>query len=157
MIAVLLNIMLAFLWGAVSGSFAFLNLAFGYAVGFLVLLAFRDETRAGPYIDHAQQAARLVGLFLRELLSSNLRVAYDVVTPRHRMQPAVLALDVDVRDDVELILLSSMITRTPGNLVIDVSQDRCTLFLHAMYAGDREEVRRSVKESFEREVLRLTR
>lgn len=157
MSALLWNLILALLWGAASGSFAFSNLAFGFAIGFLVFASFREETGTSVYINGTGEGLRLLALFLRELIVSNLRVAYEVVSPRHHMTPALLAIELDAKDDLEIILLANMITLTPGNLVVEISEDRKTLFLHAMYAEDVEQVRREVKEGFERAVLRMTR
>lgn len=156
MMPLLLNLLLALLWGAASGSFRFSNLAFGFAVGFGVLFAFREEIKARPYTDRAWQALRLFGIFLRQLVASNLRVAYDVITPRPRMRPALVAIELEGREDIEIMLLSNMITLTPGNLVVEISEDRRTMFMHAMYADDVDQARREVKEGFERAVLRLT-
>jgi multicomponent Na+:H+ antiporter subunit E len=46
---------------------------------------------------------------------------------------------------------------TPGTLSVDVSDDRGTLYIHAMYIDDIEEFRREIKEGFERRLLELMR
>ena len=95
--------------------------------------------------------------FVRELILANLRVAYDVVTPRHRMRPGIIAVPLDARTDVEITVLSNLITLTPGSLSIDVSADRRFLYVHMMYIDDAEAARRQIKEGFERRVLRVLR
>ncbi|MBW3600685.1 MAG: Na+/H+ antiporter subunit E, partial [Planctomycetes bacterium] len=59
--------------------------------------------------------------------------------------------------DDEITLLANLITLTPGTLSLDVSEDRKTLFVHAMYIEDPEKLRRHVKEGMERRVLELLR
>lgn len=95
--------------------------------------------------------------FLWELLLANLRVAHDILTPRHRMRPGVIAIPLDARTDLEITLLSNFITLTPDSMVIDVSPDRRTLYVHTIYVDDVEAQRRKIKDAFERRLLEALR
>jgi multicomponent Na+:H+ antiporter subunit E len=95
--------------------------------------------------------------FLWELFRANLRVARDVVTPKHYKRPGVVAVPLDVRTSSEITLLACLITLTPGTLSLDVSRDRSVLYIHEMFITDPDDVRRSVKEGFERRVLEVFR
>ena len=57
----------------------------------------------------------------------------------------------------DLTMLANLLTLTPGSLSLDVSEDRKTLFVHAMYIEDADQFRREVKEGLERRVLELMR
>jgi multicomponent Na+:H+ antiporter subunit E len=46
---------------------------------------------------------------------------------------------------------------TPGTLSLDISPDRKTLYVHAMYINDPDKLRAEIKENFERRVLELLR
>ncbi len=97
----------------------------------------------------------LVLFFLWELMVANLRVAWDVVTPnqnRHK-RPGVIAVPLDVQGDYAITLLACLITLTPGTLSLDVSKDRRVLYIHEMFIQDPDEVRRGIKEGFERRVI----
>lgn len=101
----------------------------------------------------------LIAFYLKELVVASLRVAYDVLTPQKHMRPAVIAIPLDVKTDLEITLLANFITLTPGTLSIDVSKDRKTLYIHEVYvkSGDREKVRKHIKEGFEKKILSITR
>ncbi len=73
--------------------------------------------------------------------------------------PGVVAIPLDVTTDIEITLLACLITLTPGSVSLDLSQDRRTLFVHAMYIDnqDVEAYRRSVKDGLERRILELLR
>jgi multicomponent Na+:H+ antiporter subunit E len=71
--------------------------------------------------------------------------------------PALLAIPLDARTDFEILLFANLMTMTPGSVTVDISKDRRTLYLHVMYVEDAEEIRRSIKQDFERRVLRLLR
>jgi multicomponent Na+:H+ antiporter subunit E len=101
------------------------------------------------------RAVALAGLFLWELMLANLRVAFDVLTPRHRMRPGIIAVPLAARSDVEITLFANLITLTPGTLSLDVSDDRRILYVHAMYIEDADGVRTRLKRAFEQRVVEL--
>jgi multicomponent Na+:H+ antiporter subunit E len=151
------NILLAVVWAAVTGNFSPESLVFGFVVGFLVLFFGGRVIGAANYGPRLVRALGLVVFFLWELILSNVRVAYDVLRPNLRLRPGVIAIPLDVYTDAEIVLLANLITVTPGSLSLDVSADRQTLYLHVMHFDDPEEVRRSVKEGYERRILTVTR
>ena len=151
------NILLAVVWAAITGNFAPGNLVLGFALGFLVLFFARRVIGSADYARRLIQAIGLAAYFLWELILSNLRVAADVLRPKLRLRPGVIAIPLDARTDVEIVLLANLITVTPGSLSLDVSADRQTLYLHVMHFDDPEAVQRKVKEGFERRILAVTR
>jgi multicomponent Na+:H+ antiporter subunit E len=105
-----------------------------------------------------QKPARAIGLaafFAWELLVANIRVALDVLSPRTKIQPAVVAIPLDITSDAEILLLSALINITPGSVTIDLSEDRRTLFVHVMHMTSPEASRHDIKTGFEQRVKRL--
>lgn len=150
------NLVLALVWVFATGRFTFVDLLAGYAIGFVVLVVSSRE-RPPVYARRVAKLVRFLGFLFQESLVSALRIAYDALTPGFRVRPAVVAVPLDTRTDEELTLLASLITLTPGSLAVDVSEDRRTLFVYAMYVKEPEEVRRLVKEGYERRVLEVFR
>lgn len=150
------NLVLAITWGAMTGSFEVENLLVGFAIGFAALHVAQRGTEGSGYTARALAVVRFLGYYLWELLLANLRVAHDVITPRHLARPGILAIPLDARTDAEITLLANLLTMTPGDLSIDVSADRRVLYIHSMYIDDAEKVRRGVK-GMERRVLELLR
>ncbi len=155
--SLLLNLLLALTWAAMTAEFSLRNLLVGFGLGFLVLLAARRMLGDVGYFGKVRQAAGFVLFFLWELLLANFRVAYDVITPRLYMRPGVVAIPLDAKTDAEITLLANLITMTPGSLSLDVSDDRRVLYVHGMFVGDVEQFRRSIKDGLERRVLELLR
>jgi multicomponent Na+:H+ antiporter subunit E len=71
--------------------------------------------------------------YIGEILKSNLRVAYDVLTPEHKMTPGIIALDVSDMSEAQLCVMANFITMTPGTLGLAVSEDHSKFYVHAMY------------------------
>lgn len=153
-----LNIILALLWAALTGSFTEPNLAVGFFLGLLVVwLSQRSMKTPAPYVLKLILVAEFSLFFLWELMKANLRVAFDVLTPRHYMRPGIIAIPLEVKSDLEIMMLTTLITLTPGTLSLDVSLDRETLYIHAMYIDDRKELERTIKYGYERRVRRVCR
>jgi multicomponent Na+:H+ antiporter subunit E len=153
----MLNIALALAWAALVGDIDPVNLGVGFVVGYFTLFVARRALGPSDYFLKVRRAIGFVLFFLWELILANLRVAYDVLTPRNHMKPRVIALPLDARTDSEITALAYFISLTPGTLSLDVSTDRRTLFIHAMYAPDAEALKREIKQGFEKRLLELMR
>ena len=91
--------------------------------------------------------------YVKEVVLSNLRVAHDVLTPKHRMKPGIVRVDVDGLTDWQIFFMSNLITMTPGTLGLTVSRDHKSLYIHAMYMdGSAEELAESLRKDYGRRV-----
>jgi multicomponent Na+:H+ antiporter subunit E len=153
----LFNVLLALAWAGLTASFSLLNLALGFVLGYAALLLVRGAVPSPGYFTKVGKVLSFVFFYLWELIQSNFRVAYDVITPTLHARPAVVAIPLDAETPAEITLLANLITMTPGTLSLDVSDDRKTLYVHAMYVDDPEVLRRSIKNGLERRVLELMR
>lgn len=152
-----LNLVLAALWAAMAGDIDLAHLVVGFVVGYGILWVCRPLLPTTTYFAKLPLLVRFAGFFAWELVLSNVRVAWDVVTPRAYRRPGVVAVPLDATTEVEITLLANLVTLTPGTLSLDVSDDRRTLYVHAMFVDDPAELRRSIKQDFERRVLELLR
>lgn len=146
------NMLLALIWVALSGDFSGRGIAVGLVLGYAVIAL------TGPSIGsrgYGRRVLRTVGFlvfYLGELLLSNLRVAADVLRPKSKASPAFLAIPIAGLSDPQITLLANLITMTPGTLSIDVASDRSTLYVHAMFVKDPDEMRRSIERTLVRRV-----
>jgi multicomponent Na+:H+ antiporter subunit E len=147
-----LNVFLALAWAAITGQMSAGNLAVGFAIGYAVLWIVCRSALNARYFAKAGQLAKFALHFLWELVVATLRVAIDIVTPRHLMKPAILAIPIDTASAGETTMLANVITLTPGSLTLDVSQDGKTLYVHAMYASDVDAARKAIEDGFGKKV-----
>lgn len=150
------NLVLAGTWMAMT-ELSGTNLFIGFVLGYFVLWVSPGVAQRTRYFHRVGQGLRFLGFFLRELAVATARIAYDVLTPTPYMKPAVIGIPLDVETDMEIALLAIVVTLTPGSLALDVSSDRKTLYVHAMYVTDPEALRRDIKRGFERRILELLR
>jgi len=153
------NVLLALAWAALQGQFSLGTLATGYLLGYVVLLGLvrGGVLKRSTYIGKAHLIAGLGCFFLWELIRANLRLAFDVATPRFQMKPGIIALPLDVTEDSEILLLAMLINLTPGSVALDVSDDRRVMYVHVMYISSPDDARAEIKLGFERRILKLFR
>ncbi|MEH0071915.1 Na+/H+ antiporter subunit E [Pannonibacter sp. Pt2-lr] len=153
----LVNILLAAAWGAVTGSFSVVNLAFGYVLGLGALYLIREQVNTGGYFRRASRVIGLILLFLYELVISAWRVARIVVRPKLELNPGFIAFPLTVESDFEIALLANLITLTPGTLSVDVSEDRKVLYIHCIDVPDPEGTIADIRNGFERKIMEAFR
>lgn len=152
MTALLANILLALAWMALTGAFTAGGFFTGLLLGYYVLRIGQRDRSTAAYRARIGAVAGFLLFFLKELAIANLRVAHDVLTPRHRMTPGIVAIPLDLEGELEITLLATLITLTPGTLSLHVSDDRRTLYIHAMYIGEPAKLVEGIKQGFERRV-----
>jgi len=157
MMLFLKNLALALLWASLAGSMTLADLAFGFLVGFGVLFLIHSDATDRAYFRTTIKAAGFLLYFLKEMIVSSLRVAFDIVTPRDHARPGVVGIPLDAQTDLEITLLANIISLTPGTLSLDVAADRRTLYIHAMFVDDPDALRREIKDGLERRLLDLLR
>ncbi|MEX2515737.1 MAG: Na+/H+ antiporter subunit E [Gammaproteobacteria bacterium] len=149
------NIMLGLVWISLTGDFSGGGLFTGFVFGYFVLaLIARMSGEMSGYVHKIPQVAAFVFFYMGEIIKSNVRVAYEVLSPTHKMQPGVIGLPLEAESDAAITILANLITMTPGTLSLDVSNDRKMLFIHAMYINDEDTLRKDLK-NLERRVLDL--
>lgn len=153
----ILNAFLALSWSALVGSFTLTNLLIGYAIGYAALWVARPLFKASNYFERVWRVLRLILLFIYELVISSFRVVWDVLTPTHLSRPGIIAVPLDAESDEEILLVANLISLTPGSLSLDVSPDRKTLYVHAMFVDDPETLRQEIKQGLERSVIEALR
>lgn len=152
-----INLLLAAAWAALIGAFGVADLLVGFVVGYVVLWVLCPLLDSRRYCRRVVQLVALAGHFLAELVVSSLEVARDVLTPGQRSRPAIVGIEMDASTDLEIVALANLVSLTPGSLTIDVSDDRRTLYVHAMFVDDAAELRDGVKRGMERRVLEALR
>jgi multicomponent Na+:H+ antiporter subunit E len=150
------NLLLALTWVALNGQFTLESLLTGTVLGHLVLLVLaRGGVLPGREVGRVERALALLAYLLWQIVLANFRMALDVVSIRHRMQPGVIRLPLDVATEGEILLLAAMINITPGSVALGVSDDRRVMYVHVMHMQSPDEARHEIKAGFERRILQL--
>lgn len=153
----LLNIFLAFVWMFLSNNFTASVFLTGFILGLIAIIAMRRFFKERLYIGRVWASMKLTILFLKELVLANIAVLKVVLKPQLTMEPAFFKYETELTKDWEITLLSSLITLTPGTVVVHVSDDAKSLYIHAIDVGDVDQTIDSIRNSFEKAILEVSR
>lgn len=152
-----LAITIATSWVFLTGEFGFISFTEGLVIGIIIMWLLRAGDERLLLFRRIWKGILLFFYFLKELALANLKVAYDILTPKHKMKPGIVAVPLSAETDLEITLLANFITLTPGTLSLDVASDNSVLYVHGMYIEDEEEFIREIKEGFEKRLLEVLR
>ncbi|MCF1492034.1 Na+/H+ antiporter subunit E [Agrobacterium vitis] len=148
----ILNLLMAIIWVAVTGSASLHNFLFGFVLSLAVVGLLREQIGGVSYLHRTWRILSLLLLFLSELAKSAWKVTIMVLSPGLDIKPGIFAFPLSVERDFEITLLANLITLTPGTLSVDVSEDRKILYVHALDCSDPDAARRDIAEGFERKI-----
>lgn len=154
---ILLNFLLAFVWMFLSSRYNVSGFFIGYILGLTCLLLMKKMLPGRFYLHRIWAIIKLSVLFLKELILANIAVLKVVLKPKLELQPAFFKYETALTKDWEITLLSSLITLTPGTVVVHLSDDSKTLFIHAIDSADVEDTVASIRDSFEKAILEVSR
>ncbi len=151
----LLNVLLAIAWSALTGDFSPLNLGFGFVLSYGVLWLITRKSSSRSYFLQIPRVIEFIFFFAWDVIKANVRMTITILSPRMRLRPAVVMVPLDMKNEVGIILLSNLITLTPGTLSLDISSDRKAMFLHTLWMEDEEKFRAEIKNGYERRVKEI--
>ena len=128
----------------------------GYLVGIVILFCVRRFFAKSFYLGKAFSLVKLLYVFFRELVSSTILVMKQVTRSRIDVKPGIFALKTSLKGEWEIPILALLLSLTPGSVVIEISPDKKTFFIHAM---DMEESKKSIihaKNVFEKAIKEVT-
>jgi multicomponent Na+:H+ antiporter subunit E len=91
--------------------------------------------------------------YLKEFIAANVFIIFDMLTPGSRATPAIVKLPLKSKSDLEITMLSCLISLTPGTLALAIASHPPTLYVHGIYAPESEEFRAKLSD-FEEHMLR---
>ena len=153
----LLNFLIAVVWMFISVSFTASTFMVGFILGLIMLWIMQRFIPGRFYMSRVWSVIKLITLFFKELFMANFQVLFLIVQPKMPIKPAIFALPTVLEKEWEITLLSSLITLTPGTLVIDVSEDSKTLYIHAINYEDANDAIDSIRNTFEKAILEVSR
>ena len=149
-----LLIWLTSLWVALWADLTVGNVLGGLIVALAVVGVARPTGVTGLERTNLRPISALVyaAYFLWQLLKANFVVAWEIITPRLKLNRAIIAVPMHTTSAGVVTLIANSVTLTPGTLTIYVAEEfssdgdivERTLFVHVLHFIDVESVRRDV-------------
>ncbi|QGH35045.1 Na+/H+ antiporter subunit E [Gracilibacillus salitolerans] len=154
---IILNLVIAIMWMFLGESYTFDKFLTGYIIGALLLFMLRRFIPDAFYLERVWKMIKLVLLFIKELLISNIDIVRWVYKPHKDYKPGIFALPTDLKSNWEITMLTSLISLTPGTLSVAVSDNNDVIYIHAMDIDNNEIAIEAIKTTFEKAIMEVTR
>lgn len=140
---------LTLVWLLLNNSFApghiVLGLLLGWAIPRLTIDFWPDTVR----IHKPAALLRLFGVFMWDILVANLNVARLVLAGPKHIRPAFVAVPLDMDHAFAISLLANIISLTPGTVSAQLSEDRRSLWVHALDTDNPDALIAEIKTRYE--------
>lgn len=155
----LLNLLLSLVWIALSGQLNYANFLFGFILGFAILwlLTRKEDSIQKGYFYKVPRILSFCVFYLYEMVKANVEVTYEIMLKKFKMTPGIIEYKHDLQSDFEITMLTKFIALTPGTMVLKVSPDKKTVFIHALYLSDKEKFIHRMKNGLERRLIEVFR
>lgn len=137
--------MLTLFWMALWETVSWANLLGGAAAAGFALWLAPTTSSGGNFVVRPLATVRLAGYFTWKLVEASLIVAWEVVTPRNRINEAVVAVPLRCRERLMITLLANSVSLTPGTVTLEATETPPTLYIHVLHLKTVEAVRRDVR------------
>ena len=118
-----------------------IGLGVGMPVAYVARRLYADEFALSRNLQVVPSAVLYLLLFLSELVTANVDVAYRVLSPSMPIEPTVVEVPLRVESDAAITTIANSISLTPVTLTMDYDPNRNALYVHALSGrGRREEI-----------------
>lgn len=150
------TIFLFLIWMGLTMSLSTQELTTGFIVSFIIALLYVKNYESSDKFSFKPIAYVIyLVVFLKNLVLSNWDVAKRVIDPKLPINPGIVAIKTNLKEDYKKLMLANSITLTPGTITLDVKDD--TLYIHwiDVIAKDIEKAGKEIAGDFERTISAL--
>ena len=126
------------------------NVLLAAILAWLIPAGVRRIRAATTPVKKPLRAAAFFWVLLGDIIVSNMVVAKQVLGAPERLRPGFVAIPLDLTEALPITLLASTISLTPGTVSIELSEDRKTLYVHALHVENEENLVDRIKRRYER-------
>ncbi|QTD39619.1 Na+/H+ antiporter subunit E [Sporosarcina sp. Te-1] len=155
----LLNLFIAFLWMTLmdEDELNFTTFLTGFIVGIGIIFFMHRFFGTHFYLRRLYASIKLLFRFISELTQSSAIVLKQILSPRLNIKPGIFKYETELKSDVEVTMLSMLLTLTPGSVVMEVTPEGNVLYIHAMDVEQSREALLKQLRNFEKAIKEVTR
>lgn len=143
------SLILFVVWLLLNNTLAPGQILLGAVLALVIPLLVAPLQSPQPRVVRHWRAVRYAGLVLWDILVANFEVALRVLGPSRRLQPAFVAIPLEVEGVLPITILASTISLTPGTVSAEISADRKWLYVHALHVEDEAALVAQIKTRYE--------
>ncbi|WP_339226356.1 Na+/H+ antiporter subunit E [Oceanobacillus sp. FSL K6-2867] len=155
----LLNVFIAVLWTLISDEteLKFTTLVTGYLVGIVIVFLMHRFFGQRFYLTRFFALVKLILIFNRELFHSTVLVIKHILSPKIKIKPGIFKYETVLKGEWEVTALALLLTLTPGSVVMEVTPEGDTFYIHGMDVEESKDMLLTSLDKFEKAIMEVSR
>ena len=149
--------LIAVLWVGLAPQVTIAQALLGCSLGLVIPLVTVRFWPDRPAIGRWSAGIRLAAIVLFDIVVANWQVARLVLGPANRLRSSFVEVPLDLRDPFVATILGSIVSLTPGTVVVELDRERWRLLVHALDVGDTQMMIDRIKHRYELRLRELFR
>jgi len=129
----------------------------GFIVGTGIIFLMHRFFGSQFYLKRLLSVVKLLFIFISELTKSSLLVLTQILRPRLKIKPGIFKYETVLRSDLEITMISLLLTLTPGSVVMEVMSEGNIMYVHAMDVENERDAILNQLKNFEKAIMEVTR
>ena len=149
-----LFVILFLIWLALTSSFHWQEVAVGAFLSLVLALILNKNYMALglPSLSLKKIGFSVVYIIVlfKEIVVANFDVAYRVLHPKMPIQPGIVVIKTELKQDIAKLILANSITLTPGTFTLDIQGDRLLIHWINVQSTQDDEATKLIGQRFEK-------
>jgi len=139
------TLLLFIMWMILTANSEVANIFIGIGISFTISLLYTKMFKHSKMeIINPYYLGIYILILIKNLIISNLQIAKRILSPDMKLNPAIIEVKTELKNDWKKLLLANSITLTPGTLTLDIRGDM--LYIHIIECRDIREKQNITKE-----------
>jgi multicomponent K+:H+ antiporter subunit E len=149
------SLLLLIVWLLLNNTVAPGHLVLGAFLALVIPLLTSGMQDPQPGFHKPLTIIRYVLMVLGDIVVANFEVARLVIGSAKKLNPAFVAVPLDIEYGLPITILASTVSLTPGTVSAEISEDKKWLYVHVLNLTDKDELIELIKHRYERPLLEI--
>jgi multicomponent K+:H+ antiporter subunit E len=149
------SILLFIVWLLLNNTVAPGHLVLGAFLAIVIPLLTSGMQDPQPSFRKPLAIMRYVLMVIGDIIVANFEVALLVMGSSKKLNPAFVAVPLEIKHELPITILASTVSLTPGTVSAEISEDKQWLYVHVLNLTNKDELIASIKQRYERPLMEL--
>ncbi|MGB3668413.1 MAG: Na+/H+ antiporter subunit E [Bermanella sp.] len=149
------SLLLLTVWLLLNNTMAPGHLVLGSFLAITIPLLTSGMQNPQPSFHKPFTIIRYVFMVLGDIVVANFEVAFLILGPNKKLNPAFVAIPLEIEFELPITILASTVSLTPGTVSAEISEDKKWLYVHVLNLTDKDELIAQIKSRYERPLMEI--
>jgi multicomponent K+:H+ antiporter subunit E len=149
------SFLLLIVWLLLNNTMSPGHLVLGTLLGILIPLMTSGMQDPQPRFHKPLTTIRYILMVIGDIIVANFEVALLVIGSSKNLNPAFIAIPLDIKHELPITILASTVSLTPGTVSTEVSADKKWLYVHVLNLTDKDELIALIKRRYEQPLMEI--